>query len=134
MAKRSTKKSRGGEVKFTPDVEELKLKCFDIPIYGTKIWFGLAENIKTLIESRLSPEDTLLDGAYCQSGYIEDKNGIRNYYIFLPYKYTSGDLGHEALHVVNHIFDRINVKDHSDEPANYLLGYLMDKFEKFANK
>ena len=139
MAKKNTKKSsRGGEVEFTADTNEMKLRCYSIPIYGQKIWFGLADDIKTLVNKWYTKEDiendSVLTDAKCLSGYMADNNDVVNYYMFLYYGYTPGDLGHEALHVVNHIFERICAKHPEDEPANYLLGYLMDSFENFAGK
>lgn len=77
------------------------LKCFDIPIYNQKIWFGIADNIQELVDKFTSlDEKPDIGNAEALSGYVEDASGVRNYYIFVPRNYTHGMLAHEAFHVV----------------------------------
>jgi hypothetical protein len=56
--------------------KDVVLKCFDIPIYNQKIWFGIAPEISQLLDSFSSLEDKPdITNTYALSGYIEDSGG-----------------------------------------------------------
>lgn len=63
-----------------------------------------------------------------------DEDGYTRYFVVfndksVPFKH----IAHESLHIVTHIFkDRfITIDCHNDEPATYLLGWVVDQIVKF---
>ena len=111
------------------------LKQCDIPIYEQKMWFGIAESIRELVDQFTSLSEAP-DIGHCRalSGYVEDIEGNRNFYLFLPYSYTQGMLAHEAFHVVERMAEYMSWEHKDDEPSAYLLTYIVDKFDQFVKK
>lgn len=105
----------------------------DIPLYPCKLGILICDDIEK-INSILGTE------------YEEIKTGLATahdltFYITLnpnnpEFKLTHGVIAHEALHIVNLIFDRLDVfySFDNDEHAAYLLMWIVDVVHEYYEK
>jgi len=108
------------------------IKKIKIPIYnGTLV---LIQN-KSLqdIPKKWKPEKFDLSGYAAVTCHRDNKFGFRYFVILFTKSIGSKTIAHEALHCMSDIFDHRGIKFdiYNDEPAAYLLGWIVDQCHKY---
>lgn len=104
-----------------------KIKKYNIPIYFGKLNIVFSKDFKKTNED-LKLNCTNFDfKAIC----IYDHSGL-DYYILFDKKPSHEVIAHEALHIVNMIFNHRGVKINTsnDEAQAYFLGWVVDRIYK----
>lgn len=123
----------------------IKIKQFDLPIYGAKITFVYGSDYdairKSIIADGVLPE-TVKDLEVGYSGYTfraSDENDTGYYYLIVVKdkdKYNEIDtITHEIMHLVWLILPNRDIKlnKRSEETYAYLTGHLNKEFFKFRD-
>lgn len=113
---------------------------YSIPIYGADLILvisqddTLKEDLKKL-NIKTFPDDVSLN-IYDAIAFSEPyKSGESRYIIIMVEDISNGTVAHECNHIVNWIFkDRGIVNINNDEPASYLLGWMVNKVHYFKDK
>lgn len=100
-----------------------------IPIYHGTLYVIYTKDLKPIIKKHNLREGSEKCDAFVFS--VEGKKGGIRYYAVFE-KNDVSVLAHEALHIVNFIFDdkHITPDVKNDEPQAYLIGWVFDKIYK----
>lgn len=101
-------------------------KTVKIPIYRhLKVVFVITEDIKGFYNSVVKKDD----GLDCEGLFFEHYNFL---YICVKPNVSAGTIAHECFHATAYVMDNIgcDLKEESEEPYAYLLGWFVDEFEK----
>jgi hypothetical protein len=116
----------------------IKSKKYKIPIYRGDFLIIKSDNYKEAFEKFKIPipdgefDLDLFEAFAFSSPY---KNKYTRYIILLKDKVSSGTIAHECNHIVTYMFnDRQCNNLNNDEPACYLLGWLVNRVHEFLDK
>lgn len=105
-----------------------------IPIYGGYLIVCQTDNINKASNrfNNIYDESKDDDCQACVLPNIINKHGVVEYVVLFRENTNVVAICHEALHIVNSIFERTGVKRHfkNQEPECYLLGWVVDTIIK----
>jgi hypothetical protein len=105
-------------------------KTIKIPIYSGKLIIIQSDNFSDIEKkyNLVSLEDY---SAFC----FKKQNNSSTYVMVFGVDVTAGIIAHESFHVVTTLFEDslITIDNNNDEPAAYLLGWIVEQCHKFLN-
>jgi len=110
------------------------IKKIDIPIYFGTLIIIQKKSFKK-IPRKYKPKNFDLNGYEAYTDYVDIKNGYRIYLMVFLKPTNSRIIAHEALHIMNKIFDHRNI-DYTyknDEHGAYMLGWIIGECHKYLN-
>lgn len=104
-----------------------------IPLYGGEFTIVVAEDFKD-VENKYDLGSTFGMDAFAFR--VHDKTGYCEYVVCFHQDAKVGVIAHECLHMVHQLFAdrRIEVSTDNDEPACYLLEWMVNKCNKFLKQ
>ncbi len=118
-------------------------KIIKMPLYPGQLVLVATNDVEKIHKkTKCGNEDEIY--AFCIRAYYKD---YLSYFIVIDVKHENLNkknkeiklasiIAHESLHVVNKLFTMIGTKHdtQNDEPASYLIGWVVKKCTKFYNK
>ena len=117
---------------------KIRYKKYKIPIYHGDFLIIKSDNFKEAFDKFKIP---IPDGEFDLDSFAAFafnspyKNKYSRYIIMIKHKVSNGVIAHECNHVVTYMFnDRGCNNLNNDEPACYLLEWLVGRVDKFLDK
>lgn len=105
-----------------------------IPLYFGILQIVVANDfVKALNKLKIPYSDSFTPNSYGSFIVPSTKETV---YVFVRKNVTSKIIAHEAVHIVNDIFNRVHIKLDldNDEPQAYLMGWVVEQIHKAVKK
>ena len=116
-------------------MKDLK-KTFNVPLYGGKVHIVFTSDDDPYNASKKFFNCDNEDLKGCKAATLTNQAYNNVYHVVLSSIATDGSIAHECLHVVNLIFEHAGITPdlRNDEPAAYLIGWLVDRVYECYDK
>ena len=114
----------------------MKVRKIKIPIYFGVLEVVVAKNLRKALIKHKEPLNGFKPENYDAFVWDDLSSGLAVYKVYIKPTANHKTVAHEALHIVNLLFNNIGAKPdlNNDEPQAYLLGWVVEQIHKTLKK
>jgi len=114
----------------------MKVRKIKIPIYFGVLEVVVAKNLRKALNKNKEPLNGFKPENYDAFVWDDLSSGLAVYKVYIKPTANHKTVAHEALHVVNLLFNNIGAKPdlNNDEPQAYLLGWVVEQIHNTLKK